>query len=59
MHQTKMTVVTNGLTDLTGNMLPGTDTVIVRSLYGDVNHTGTVNAVDRQQVKNNRLRSAT
>ena len=59
VDQSKVTVVMNGLTDLAGNPLSGTNAVIVRSLYGDVNQSGTVNAVDLQQVKNNLLAALT
>ncbi len=59
VDQSKVTVVMNGLTDLAGNPLSGTNAVIVRSLYGDVNQSGTVNAVDLQQVKNNLLTTLT
>ena len=59
VDQSKVTVVMNGLTDMAGNPLSGTNAVIVRSLYGDVNQSGTVNAVDLQQVKNNLLTTLT
>ncbi len=59
LDQTMVTVVMNGLTDLAGNPLSGTNVVLVRSLYGDVNQNGTVNAVDMQQVKNNLLATLT
>ena len=59
VDQSKVTVVMNGLTDLAGNPLSGTNAVIVRSLYGDVNQSGSVNAVDLQQVKNNLLTTLT
>ena len=59
VDQSKVTVVMNGLTDLAGNPLSGTNAVLVRSLYGDVNQSGTVNAVDLQQVKNNLLAALT
>ncbi len=57
--QSVVTVVLNGITDLAGNALAGTNAVLVRSLYGDVNQSGTVNAVDLQQVKNNVLKTVT
>ena len=59
VDQSKVTVVMNGLTDLAGNLLSGTNAVLVRSLYGDVNQSGTVNGVDLQQVKNNLLTTLT
>ena len=59
VDQSKVTVVMNGLTDLAGNPLSGTNAVLVRSLYGDVNQSGTVNGVDLQQVKNNLLTTLT
>jgi len=59
VDQSKVTVVMNGLTDLAGNALSGTNAVLVRSLCGDVNQSGTVNAVDMQQVKNNLLTTVT
>jgi len=59
VDQSKVTVVLNGFSDSDGNALAGTNAVIVRSLYGDVNQSGTVNAVDLQQVKNNLLAALT
>ena len=59
VDQSRVTVVMNGLTDLTGNPLSGTNAVIVRALYGDDNQSGSVNAVDLQQVKNNLLAALT
>ena len=52
-------VVMNGLKDLSGNTLSGTNAVIVRGLYGDVNQNGSVNVVDMQRVKNNLLQGLT
>ena len=59
VDQTTVTVVMNGLTDLSGNALSGTNAVIVRGLYGDVNQNGSVNVVDMQRVKNNMLQGLT
>ena len=59
VDQSKVTVVLNGFSDSDGNALAGTNAVIVRSLYGDVNQSGTVNAVDLQQTKNNLLATLT
>ncbi|MFZ2640182.1 MAG: dockerin type I domain-containing protein, partial [Verrucomicrobiia bacterium] len=51
VDQSKVTVVLNGLGDLTGNALLGTNAVRIRSLYGDVNQSGTVNIADMQVIK--------
>ena len=59
VDQSVVTVVLNGITDLAGNALAGTNAVLVRSLYGDANQSGTVNGVDLQQVKNNLLKTVT
>ena len=59
VDQSQVSVVLSGITDLAGNPLSGTNAVRIRSLYGDVNQSGTVNAVDLQQVKNNLLATLT
>ncbi len=59
VDQSVVTVVLSGITDSAGNPLTGTNAVRIRSLYGDVNQSGTVNAVDLQQVKNNLLATLT
>ena len=59
VDQSLVTVVLSGITDSAGNPLAGTNAVRIRSLYGDVNQSGTVNAVDLQQVKNNLLATLT
>ena len=51
VDQSKVTVVLNGLRDLTGNPLVGTNAVRIRSLYGDANQSGTVNIADMQTIK--------
>jgi hypothetical protein len=53
VDQTKVTVVLNGLSDLAGNALVGTNAVKIRSLYGDANQNGTVTIGDMQAAKNN------
>jgi hypothetical protein len=58
VDQSKVTVVVNGISDLAGNPLVGTNAVRIRSLYGDCNLSGTVNAPDLQQVKNRLLQTA-
>ncbi|MFA6563838.1 MAG: Calx-beta domain-containing protein [Verrucomicrobiia bacterium] len=55
--QSKVTVALNGISDLAGNGLTGASAVRIRSLYGDINQSGTVNAVDLQLLKNNLLQS--
>jgi Dockerin type I domain len=57
--QSYVTVVLNGLTDMAGNPLAGTNAVVVASLYGNVHQGGTVNGVDIQQIKNNLLAAVT
>ena len=57
--QSVVTIVLNGITDLSGNALSGTNAVLVRALYGDVNQNGSVNVVDMQRVKNNLLQGLT
>ncbi|MBI5820397.1 MAG: hypothetical protein HZA88_15625, partial [Verrucomicrobia bacterium] len=51
VDQSKVTVVLNGLSDLAGNALVGTNAVKIRSLYGDANQSGTVNIADMQVIK--------
>lgn len=53
VDQSKVTVVLNGLSDLAGNALVGTNAIKVRSLYGDANQNGTVTIGDMQAAKNN------
>jgi hypothetical protein len=59
VDQSLVTVVLSGITDLAGNPLAGTNAVCIRSLYGNVHQSGTVNAVDLQQVKNHLLQTVT
>jgi hypothetical protein len=58
VDQSKVTVVMNGISDLAGNPLEGTNAVRIRSLYGDCTLSGTVSAPDLQYVKNRLLQTA-
>ena len=52
-------VTLNGITDLADNPLTGTNNVAIRAIGGDVNQSGTVNAVDLQAIKNQLLQPVT
>ena len=52
-------VTLNGITDLADNPLTGTNNVAIRAIGGDVNQSGTVNAVDLQTIKNQMLQTVT
>jgi len=56
---TTVTVTLSGITDLAGNAIGGTTNVSARALYGDANQSGSVNAVDMQQIKNNLMAAVT
>jgi len=58
VDQSKVTVVLNGISDIAGNPLAGTNAVVIRTLYGDCNQSGTVSAPDLQYVKNRLLQTA-
>ena len=51
VDQSKVTVVLNGMSDLAGNALVGTNAVCVRALFGDANQSGTINIADMQAIK--------
>ena len=55
VDQSMVTVGLNGITGAAGGALTGVSTVSVRSLYGDVNQTGSVGVSDLQGVKNHLL----
>jgi PKD repeat protein len=57
VDQSRVTVVLNGISDLAGNLLAGTNAVRIRALYGDCNLNGTVSAPDVQYVKNRLLQT--
>ena len=57
--QSKVMVVLNGISDLAGNALAGTNAVRIRALYGDINQSGTVTIGDMQAAKNNLGRTLT
>ncbi|MBI5397789.1 MAG: hypothetical protein HZA91_21020 [Verrucomicrobia bacterium] len=52
VDQAKVTVVLNGIADLAGNPLEGTNAVVIRVLYGDANQSGSVSVGDMQATKN-------
>jgi hypothetical protein len=52
VDQSRVTVVLNGLNDVAGNALTGTNAIRIRALYGDANQSGTVSLGDLQAVKN-------
>jgi PKD repeat protein len=55
VDQSQVTVVLNGLSDLFGNPLAGTNAVRIRALYGDATQSGSVTVSDLQFVKNRLL----
>ncbi|HSH92669.1 MAG TPA: dockerin type I domain-containing protein, partial [Roseimicrobium sp.] len=57
VNQSRVTVNLLGLVDAAGNALAGTSSVIIRSLYGDVNRSGSVSTADQQAVKNGLLQT--
>jgi hypothetical protein len=55
--QSPVTIVLNGLSDLAGNPLAGTNAVRIRALHGDVTQSGSVSVSDLQFVKNRLLQT--
>ncbi|MBI5395255.1 MAG: hypothetical protein HZA91_08175, partial [Verrucomicrobia bacterium] len=52
VDQARVTVALNGLADLAGNPLEGTNAVVIRVLYGDATQSGSVSVGDMQATKN-------
>lgn len=55
LNQSVITVGLSGITDAIGNPLVGVFGVSIRTLYGDVNQSGSVSVSDLQGVKNHLL----